>query len=155
MPEPNPTTSPSGQQLCLLQISGNAGLDYGNELFVIISDGQPQDTNSQLYAAGRYRPTLNELDCIGIVPLNTGTQETFHPRQITAVHAKKGALHLEMRSFTSVKALASFQMVFGIGQPFQPASCACWSPSIHCSRIPNRRKVPKIPCSSSPLTNTS
>jgi hypothetical protein len=69
VPNPNPTTSPSGQQLCPLQISGNAGLDYGNSLFVIGWDGQPQDANSQLYAAGRYRPALNELDCIGIVVL--------------------------------------------------------------------------------------
>jgi hypothetical protein len=69
VPKPNPTTSPSGQQLCPVQISGNAGLDYGNEFFVIMWDGQPQDANAQLYAAGRYRPALSELDCIGIVVL--------------------------------------------------------------------------------------
>lgn len=69
VPAPNPATSPSGQPLCPLKISGNAGLDYGNELFVIGWDGQPQDANNQLYSAGRYRPKLNELDCIGIVVL--------------------------------------------------------------------------------------
>ena len=69
VPKPNPKTSPSGQPLCPVQISGNAGLDYGNAFFVNMWDGQPQDANAQLYAAGRYRPTLNELDCIGIVVL--------------------------------------------------------------------------------------
>jgi hypothetical protein len=67
VPKPNPKTSPSGQSLCPLKISGNAGLDYGNSFFVNMWDGQPQTANTQLYAAGRYRPTLNELDCIGIV----------------------------------------------------------------------------------------
>ena len=69
VPKPNPAKSPSGQPLCPVQISGNAGLDYGNQFFVIMWDAQPQDGNTQLYAAGRYRPTLNELDCIGIVVL--------------------------------------------------------------------------------------
>jgi hypothetical protein len=78
VPKPNPTKSPSGQSLCPLQISGNAGLDYGNSFFVIIWDGQPQDGNTQLYAAGRYRPALNELDCIGIVVLkHTAQRITF------------------------------------------------------------------------------
>jgi hypothetical protein len=69
VPKPNPKTSPSGQPLCPLQIRGNAGRDYSNEFFVNMWDGQPQDANTQLYSAGRYRPTLNELDCIGIVVL--------------------------------------------------------------------------------------
>ena len=69
VPKPNPKTSPSGQPLCPLRISGNAGLDYGNEFFVNMWDGQPQTANTELYAAGRYRPKLNELDCIGIVVL--------------------------------------------------------------------------------------
>jgi hypothetical protein len=66
VPKPDPATY---QQLCPLQISGNAGFDYGNELFVIIWDGQPHDANAQLYATGRYRAALSELDCIGIVVL--------------------------------------------------------------------------------------
>jgi len=78
VPKPNPSKSPSGQPLCPLQITGNAGLDYGNTLFAIVWDGQPQDANTQLYAAGRYRPTLNELDCIGIVVLaHTSRRITF------------------------------------------------------------------------------
>jgi hypothetical protein len=77
VPAPNPAVSPSGQPLCPLKISGNAGLDYGNGLFVIAWAGGPLDTNAQLYAAGRYRPTLNELDCIGIIVL------THAPGRIT------------------------------------------------------------------------
>ena len=78
VPKPNPATSPSNQPLCPVKISGNAGLDYGNSFFVIMWAGQPQDTNTQMYAAGRYRPALNELDCIGIVVLkHTATRITF------------------------------------------------------------------------------
>jgi hypothetical protein len=69
IPKPNPTTSPSNQPLCPVVITGNAGFDYGNSFFVNMWDGQPNGTNAQLYAAGRYRPTLSELDCIGIVVL--------------------------------------------------------------------------------------
>jgi hypothetical protein len=75
---PKPKTSPSQRPLCPLKIKGNAGLDYGNTFFVNMWDGQPQDSNAQLYAAGRYRPTLNELDCIGIVVLkHTPNRITF------------------------------------------------------------------------------
>lgn len=78
VPKPSPATSPSGQPLCPLQISGNAGFDYGNSFFVIIWDAQPADANTQLYAAGRYRPKLNELDCVGIVVLShTSRRITF------------------------------------------------------------------------------
>jgi hypothetical protein len=78
VPAPNPATSPSGQPLCPLKISGNAGLDYGTGFSLIVWDGQVEDANAQLYAAGRYRPKLNELDCIGIVVLtHTPTRVTF------------------------------------------------------------------------------
>src|SRR5579885_900264 len=69
VPAPNPKVSPSNQPLCPLAISGNAGLDYGTQFSLVAWDGQPDSTNVQLYAAGRYRPSLNELDCIGIVVL--------------------------------------------------------------------------------------
>jgi hypothetical protein len=69
VPKPNPATSPSGRTLCPIQISGNAGLDYGNSFFVNVWDGSPLGTNAQMYAGGRYRPTLNELDCIGLIVL--------------------------------------------------------------------------------------
>jgi hypothetical protein len=78
IPPPSPKTSPSGQPLCPLKISGNSGLDYGTRFYVIVWDGQPADSNAQLYAAGRYRPELNELDCIGIVVLkHSPTRVTF------------------------------------------------------------------------------
>jgi hypothetical protein len=78
VPSPSPKTSPSGQPLCPLKISGNAGLDYGTEFGLVVWDGQLQDANAQLYAAGRYRPQLNELDCIGIVVLaHTAERVTF------------------------------------------------------------------------------
>jgi hypothetical protein len=78
VPPPNPKVSPSNQTLCPLRISGNAGFDYGTSFYLIGWDAQVGDTNSQLYAAGRYRPALNELDCIGIVVLtHTPTHVTF------------------------------------------------------------------------------
>src|SRR5262249_894766 len=51
VPPPNPKTSPSGQPLCPLQISGNAGLNYGTRFYVIMWDGQPTSTNAALYSA--------------------------------------------------------------------------------------------------------
>jgi hypothetical protein len=78
VPVPNPKASPSKQALCPLAISGNAGLDYGTGLYLVGWDGQTGGTNAQLYAAGRYRPTLNELDCIGLVVLShTPTRVRF------------------------------------------------------------------------------
>jgi hypothetical protein len=78
VPSPNPKTSPSGQPLCPLKISGKAGRDYGTGFYVIGWDGQPNGTNAQLYAGGRYRPALNELDCIGLVVLShTPTKVRF------------------------------------------------------------------------------
>jgi hypothetical protein len=78
IPKPSPTNSPSNQPLCPSSISGNAGLDYGTGFYVVAWAAQPNDTNSQLYAAGRYRPGLNELDCIGIVVTShTATRVTF------------------------------------------------------------------------------
>jgi hypothetical protein len=79
VPKPNPTTSPSGQPLCPLKISGNAGLNYGTDLFVAVWDGQTNDNNALLYSGGRYRPALNELDCIGLIVAkhHTPSQITF------------------------------------------------------------------------------
>jgi hypothetical protein len=39
-------------------------------LYLIAWGGQPNDSNAQLYSAGRYRPKLNELDCIGLIVLS-------------------------------------------------------------------------------------
>lgn len=74
LPKPAPAVSPSNQPLCPLTISGNAGYDYGTQFGLLAWAAQPADTNALLYAAGRYRPSLNELDCIGIVVL-THSQE--------------------------------------------------------------------------------
>jgi len=77
LPPANPKKSPSNQPLCPLAISGNAGFDYGTQFYLVGWDAQMGDANNQLYAAGRYRPGLNELDCIGIVVL------THTPARIT------------------------------------------------------------------------
>ena len=58
-PAPYPPTSPSGQSLCGVTIKGNVGLDYGTNLYLVDLDGR--------WAAGRYRPRLLELDCIGLI----------------------------------------------------------------------------------------
>lgn len=70
LPKPAPAVSPSNQPLCPLTISGNAGYDYGTQFGLLAWAAQPADANVLLYAAGRYRPALNELDCIGIVVLS-------------------------------------------------------------------------------------
>jgi hypothetical protein len=65
IPAPTPSTSPSNQPLCPKVIKGNAGLDYGTRLYVTAF------SNDKLkYSAGRYRPGLQELDCIGIIVLS-------------------------------------------------------------------------------------
>jgi hypothetical protein len=73
IPAPSPANSPSNQPLCPKVIQGNAGLDYGTRFYVTAF------ANEKLkYAAGRYRPSLNELDCIGIVVLShTSTRVQF------------------------------------------------------------------------------
>ena len=78
IPRPNPKTSPSNQPLCPLSISGNAGLNYGTSFYMTAWQAQTNDVNNLLYAAGRYRPGLNELDCIGIVvTTHSATRVTF------------------------------------------------------------------------------
>ena len=71
-PAPNPTGSPSNQPLCPVVIKGNAGLDYGTGLYL--------NDNTGNFAAGRYHPTLNELDCIGLIVTKvTPTEVDFRP----------------------------------------------------------------------------
>jgi hypothetical protein len=78
VPAKNPKTSPSNQKLCPIAIKGNAGFDYGTAFSLIIWNGQTSQANAQRYAAGRYRPALNELDCIGIVVVaHTPARITF------------------------------------------------------------------------------
>jgi hypothetical protein len=65
VPSPSPKISPSNQPLCPKVINGNAGLDYGTGLFVTAFAN-----DQHLFSAGRYRPSLNELDCIGLLVLS-------------------------------------------------------------------------------------
>jgi hypothetical protein len=59
-PTPNPTYTPAGTQLCPLPPpTGDQGLDYGTSLYVF---DVPRN-----WAGGRYRPQLNELDCVGLL----------------------------------------------------------------------------------------
>jgi hypothetical protein len=67
IPKPNQSNSPSNQKLCPLNISGNAGLDYGTPFYILAWPAGINDTNNLMNAAGRYRPSRNELDCVGIV----------------------------------------------------------------------------------------
>ena len=67
VPPTNPKTSPSNQKLCPVVIKGNAGFDYGTRFSLIVWNGQLNSTNTERYAGGRYRPALNELDCIGLI----------------------------------------------------------------------------------------
>jgi len=67
VPPKSPKTSPSNQKLCPVVIKGDAGFDYGTRFSLIVWNGQLNSTNTQRYAGGRYRPALNELDCIGLI----------------------------------------------------------------------------------------
>ena len=60
-PDPNPAYTPGNHPLCPLKLTGEQGYDYGTRLYLVDKSAQP------LWSAGRYRPALNELDCIGIV----------------------------------------------------------------------------------------
>ena len=69
-PSHDPTYTPEGTQLCPLPASGNQGYDYGTSFFLY-------DANRN-WAGGRYRPSLGELDCIGLLPSKfTPTQVVF------------------------------------------------------------------------------
>lgn len=65
VPAPNPTYSPSNRPLCPKVIHGDAGRDFGTSFYLTA-----YQSSTFLYAAGRYRPSLNELDCIGLIVLS-------------------------------------------------------------------------------------
>lgn len=69
VPPKSPRVSPSNQKLCPVVIKGNAGFDFGTRFSLIVWNGQLTAANAQRYAGGRYRPALNELDCIGLIVL--------------------------------------------------------------------------------------
>jgi hypothetical protein len=65
VPVANPSYSPSNRPLCPKVIHGDAGRDFGTSFYLTV-----YQASTFLYAAGRYRPSLNELDCIGLVVLS-------------------------------------------------------------------------------------
>jgi hypothetical protein len=67
IPKPNPPGSPAGTKLCPLSVTGNAGHTYGTGFYIIVWAAQSNSTNAEKYSAGRYRPNLSELDCIGLI----------------------------------------------------------------------------------------
>jgi len=74
VPRARPKGSPSGRRLCSLRISGNAGHDYGDRMYVVVTNRR----GKRLYGAGRYHPKSNELDCIGLIVLShSRTHITF------------------------------------------------------------------------------
>jgi hypothetical protein len=64
-PRPNPAYVPLGHPpLCPPSPTKPAaayGLDYGTKLFLA------DHTQKPVWSAGRYRPQLNELDCVGLI----------------------------------------------------------------------------------------
>lgn len=57
-PTPNPSTHPSGLNGCP-DVAGDTGYDYGTSLYLAVP--------AKNWAGGRYRPNLNETDCIDLV----------------------------------------------------------------------------------------
>jgi hypothetical protein len=60
-PAPNPPFKPGGHPGCPADFAGPQGRDYGTRLFIVDKSASPP------WAAGRYRPKLGELDCIGLI----------------------------------------------------------------------------------------
>src|SRR5262249_58862021 len=68
--KPHPSSPPAGQMGCPA-VSGDPGYDYGTSLYI--------ESTSKGYAGGRYRPEVNELDCIDLVVTKfTSTEVDFH-----------------------------------------------------------------------------
>lgn len=60
-----PAGSPSNTNLCPTRINGNAGRDYGTRFYATAFHD-----DKLIWSAGRYRPSVKELDCIGLVVLS-------------------------------------------------------------------------------------
>jgi hypothetical protein len=70
LPKPDPRGHPSGQNGCPV-IAGDDGYDYGTNLYIAVP--------AKNWAGGRYRPSLNETDCIDLVVTKfTATEVDFH-----------------------------------------------------------------------------
>lgn len=73
VPPKVPSSTPSNQKLCPVAIKGIPGYDYGQKLFFVDKSAKPE------WSAGRYRPALGELDCIGIIVTRyTSGEVVFH-----------------------------------------------------------------------------
>lgn len=78
-PTPNPSAHPSGVGGCP-SISGDNGYDYGTSFYI--------DNLSHNWSAGRYRPQLNETDCIDLVVTKfTSSEVVFHFGPFFAAHS--------------------------------------------------------------------
>jgi hypothetical protein len=81
LPAADPSGHPSGQNGCPV-VSGDNGYDYGTSLYVASLDHG--------WSGGRYRPTMNETDCIDLVVTRfTGTEIDFHFGPFFAQHASQ------------------------------------------------------------------
>jgi hypothetical protein len=60
-PARNPSFRPSDKPLCRLPAHGKSGYDHGTRLYLVDGSATP------VWTAGRYRPRLAELDCIGLM----------------------------------------------------------------------------------------
>ena len=89
IPLADPPGSPSNTPLCPKTINGNAGLDFGTGFYLTaFADDKLK------YAAGRYRPRVNELDCIGIVVLSHSTTKVQFALGAAYNQASFGYAHL-------------------------------------------------------------
>jgi hypothetical protein len=70
LPKPDPAGHPSGQNGCPTS-AGDNGYDYGTSLYLAVP--------AKNWSAGRYRPSLNETDCLDLVVTKfTPTEVDFH-----------------------------------------------------------------------------
>jgi hypothetical protein len=100
-PRRDPGYHPPGHPLCpVKKPKGNLkrfGYDYGTSLFLQNSSGNP------IWAAGRYRPALDELDCIGVIVtkytssklvFKLGAAYPHYPGAPATYHLKNGNVYI-------------------------------------------------------------
>jgi hypothetical protein len=92
LPTASPSYAPGGHVGCAPP-GGNEGLDFGTA-FYLDEPGLP-------FSAGRYRPQINELDCVGLVATS------FSP---TEVHFSLGSAYAKFRP--------AYHYTVPEGQPF-------------------------------------
>jgi hypothetical protein len=70
LPAPNPSGHPSGLNGCPV-VAGDTGYLYGTSLYIVVPSGN--------WSGGRYRPSVNETDCLDLVVTKfTPTEVDFH-----------------------------------------------------------------------------